>query len=213
MFNIYIYVKYYIYCIYSIYILHIIYVCIYTTHTLYFTYSISILIIDTYGLAGCWENPPSPATGGRGEPSGWGGGGVWGSLLIYIVLYIYICGNPAVQQAKVQPFWDSYLYQPAFPVMSQGGHYNFIHPPVSGITPNWRQRCTIYWEIIPSILNITHNITCFFHVFPTYMCKSSTRLWFLGGVFSPLFTLFLRQKKWLSVSGGGGGSWPKTKMW
>ena len=31
---------------------------------------------------GCWENPPSPATGG-GEPSGWGRGGVWGSLLIY----------------------------------------------------------------------------------------------------------------------------------
>ena len=80
----------YIYCIYSIYILHIIYVCIYTTHTLYFTYSISILIIDTYGLAGCWENPPSPATGGRGEPSGWGGGGVWGSLLIYIYIYIYV---------------------------------------------------------------------------------------------------------------------------
>ena len=50
MSNIYIYYIY-IYCIYSIYILHIIYICLYiynTTHTLYITYSISILIIDTY---------------------------------------------------------------------------------------------------------------------------------------------------------------------
>ena len=79
-----IYIAYILFISYILYI----YVCIYTTHTLYFTYSISILIIDAYGLAGCWETPPSPATGGRGEPSGWGGGGVWGSLLIYIYIYI-----------------------------------------------------------------------------------------------------------------------------
>ena len=58
MFNIYICQIYiyiyllYIYCIYYINILHIIYmfIYIYTTHTLYITYSISILIIDTYAL-------------------------------------------------------------------------------------------------------------------------------------------------------------------
>ena len=50
-----------------------------------------ILRIRCVTLLGCWENPPSPATGG-GEPSGWGGGGVWGSLLIYIynITYIHI---------------------------------------------------------------------------------------------------------------------------
>ena len=78
----YICVKYYIYCIYSIYILHIIYVRIYihiyTTHTLYITYSISILIIDTYGLASCWENPPSPAKGGGGNHLAGGEGGCGG---------------------------------------------------------------------------------------------------------------------------------------
>ena len=63
MFNIYIYmyVKYiYIYIILYIYRLHIfylyltyyiyVYIYIHTTHTLYITYSISILIIDTYAL-------------------------------------------------------------------------------------------------------------------------------------------------------------------
>ena len=47
------------------------------------------MISSSNNRLGCWENPPSPATGGRGEPSGWGGRGVWGSLLIYTV-YIYI---------------------------------------------------------------------------------------------------------------------------
>ena len=86
--SIYIYNILYIYIAYILFISYTLYMYVYTTHTLYFTYSISILIIDTYGLAGCWENPPSPATGGRGEPSGWGGGGVWGSLLIYIYIHI-----------------------------------------------------------------------------------------------------------------------------
>ena len=37
------------------------------------------------------RKPPSPATGG-GEPSGWGRGGVWGSLLTYTyIIYIDTC--------------------------------------------------------------------------------------------------------------------------
>ena len=35
------------------------------------------------------RKPPLPATGGRGEPSGWGGRGVWGSLLIYTNIQTY----------------------------------------------------------------------------------------------------------------------------
>ena len=45
------------------------------------------MISSSNNRLGCWENPPSPATGGRGEPSGWGGRGVWGSLL----MYVYVC--------------------------------------------------------------------------------------------------------------------------
>ena len=37
---------------------------------------------------GCWENPPSPATGGGGTHLA-GGGGVWGSLLIYIYPIVF----------------------------------------------------------------------------------------------------------------------------
>ena len=93
MFNIYIYVKYiYIYCIYSIYILHIIYICLY----IYTPHIHSILHKDyqrnhssSNNRLGCWENHPSPPTGG-GEPSGWEGGGVWGSLLIYIYIHIAV---------------------------------------------------------------------------------------------------------------------------
>ena len=39
-----------------------------------------------HGLAAEKTPPPLPQAGG-GEPSGWVGGGVWGSLLIYIYIY------------------------------------------------------------------------------------------------------------------------------
>ena len=38
-----------------------------------------------HGLAAEKTPPPLPQ---GGEPSGWGEGGVWGSLLIYIYIYI-----------------------------------------------------------------------------------------------------------------------------
>ena len=41
-----------------------------------------------HGLAA--EKTPPPLPQGGGEPSGWVGGGVWGSLLIYIYIYTYI---------------------------------------------------------------------------------------------------------------------------
>ena len=50
-----------------------------------------ILRIRCNNRLGCWENPPSPATGG-GEPSGWGRGGCGGPcsyIHIYIHIYIY----------------------------------------------------------------------------------------------------------------------------
>ena len=80
MFNIYIYicqiVLLYIYIAYILFISYIlcIYIYTYTTHTLYITYSISILIIDTYGLAGCWENPPPLPQGGGNHLAGGEGG-------------------------------------------------------------------------------------------------------------------------------------------
>ena len=36
------------------------------------------------------RKPPLPCHRGGGEPSGWGRGGVWGSLLIYIYMYYVI---------------------------------------------------------------------------------------------------------------------------
>ena len=86
---IYIYIiNIYIYCIYSIYILHIIYlyiyICIYTTHTLYVTYSIS-----SNNRLGCWENTPSPATGGGNHLAGGEGGcgGPCSYISIYSIYY------------------------------------------------------------------------------------------------------------------------------
>ena len=71
----YLYLTYYIY----IYVYKYIYIYIHTTHT------------SSNNRLGCWENPPSPATGG-GEPSGWGGG-VGVPAHIYIC-QIYACSDP-----------------------------------------------------------------------------------------------------------------------
>ena len=93
---IYIYVKYIyiLYCIYSIYILHIIYMFIYMFIYIYIHHTYTLYYIKitketippaTIGLAAEKTTPPLPR-GGGGEPSGWEGGGVWGSLLIYIYI-------------------------------------------------------------------------------------------------------------------------------
>ena len=101
--DIYVYINIYIYidCTYSIYILHI-YICIYiyTTHTLYITYSISILIIDTYAyictikttytMAWLLRKPPLPCHRGGNHLAGWGG---CGGPCSYIYIYNMCCNH------------------------------------------------------------------------------------------------------------------------
>ena len=88
MFNIYIYVKY-IYIAYILFISYILYIYVYIyihhTYTLYYIKITKETIPPaTIGLAAEKTTPPLPQGGG----TIWlGGGGVWGSLLIYIYIY------------------------------------------------------------------------------------------------------------------------------
>ena len=86
--SIYMYIYIYICTYINIYICTYIYIHIYIYAYIYIYTCRPRNRSSSNNRLGCWENPPSPTTGGGGTI--WlGGGGVWGSLLIYTHIYIF----------------------------------------------------------------------------------------------------------------------------
>ena len=88
-------ITYFVYIVHTVHVYIYIYTCRPRNHS------------SSNNRLGCWENPPSPATGGGNHLAG--GGGVWGSLLIYIYIY---------------PIVFPFIYHP---------HCNSMHHPMN----NW----------------------------------------------------------------------------